>query len=152
MSSQILMPTFTGESDHADYEDSVLRFNIKALLAKSKDVTQTSLAKRFGITTAGMSQKINKPGRVTVRDAVIIADELGVTLDELLDDRAMLEEIERQREETGLLMDLGRRLQGSNARRNNPSSPKYLVGPDGLVPPVGLEPTTHDLKGRCSNH
>lgn len=65
---------------------------------------------------------------------------IGCELDELLDDRAMLEEIERQREETGLLMDLGRRLQGSNARRNNPSSPKYLVGPDGLVPPWDSNP------------
>ena len=26
------------------------------------------------------------------------------------------------------------------------------VTPTAVVPPVGLEPTTHDLKGRCSNH
>lgn len=100
------MPTFTGTSDHADYEDSVLRFKVRALLAKSKNVTQTTLARRLGITTVGMSQKISKPGRITVMDAVIIADELDVMLEELLDYQAVVEEIDRQRKEAGLLMEL----------------------------------------------
>ena len=43
--------------DHADYEDQVLRFNIKMLLAASPSINQTSLAKLFHITTAGMSYK-----------------------------------------------------------------------------------------------
>ena len=96
--------------------------------------------------TAGMSQKTNKPGMITVRDTVIIADELGVTLEEFLDDQAMIEEIDRQRKEAGLLKELSQRLQSSSKESNNLSPSQFKV------PPVGLEPTTHDLKGRCSNH
>ena len=30
-------------------------------------------------------------------------------------------------------------------------SPETPISKDLTVPPVGFEPTTHDLKGRCSN-
>ena len=72
--------------DHADYEDQVLRFNIKMLLAASPSINQTSLAKLFHITTAGMSYKLNRPGRLSFKDVILIADELGTSVQALMDD------------------------------------------------------------------
>ncbi len=146
MTSQIVMPTLTGESDHADYEDSVLRFNIKLLLAKSQNVTQTVLAKKFGITTAGMSQKINKPGRISVRDAVIIADELGVTLGDLLDDRAMVEDIERRGREVGQLLELTQRGRASSYKPGDQSAPESGRGREANGAPRGTRTHNPRLK------
>ncbi|WP_339349249.1 hypothetical protein [Bifidobacterium indicum] len=62
MSSASTVVEATSE-DHATYEDEVLRYNIRMLLAATPGVNQTTLARIFNITTAGMSYKLNRPGR-----------------------------------------------------------------------------------------
>ena len=85
MSSASTVVEATSE-DHAAYEDEVLRYNIKMLLAATPGVNQTTLARVFNITTAGMSYKLNRPGRLSFKDVILIADELGTSVQALMDD------------------------------------------------------------------
>ena len=85
MSSASAVVEATSE-DHATYEDEVLRYNIKMLLAATPGVNQTTLARVFNITTAGMSYKLNRPGRLSFKDVILIADELGTSVQALMDD------------------------------------------------------------------
>lgn len=131
------MTTMTVEKAHTStidptYVDSVISFNVRILLAARKE-SQVALGEALGIKRAAVSQKMTGKSAWSASDLVITAQFLGVDVKVLLDN-SLMKRMASLRNENTAVADV---------------RPRYFVLP---VPPVGLEPTTHDLKGRCSNH
>ncbi|OZG69639.1 hypothetical protein [Bifidobacterium eulemuris] len=131
----------------ADYADKILRFNLRILMgASGEGKNQSYFAKLFGITTAGMSQKLSKPGRLTYQEVLIIAHELHTTVAALSDDtlyrqtQAMYAQIE------GLSDDIQRMTSSKIAEwKGEKQKASGTEAPEAMVPPVGFEPTTHEF-------
>ena len=131
MTAVELAPTVPSTGISEAYVESVISFNVKVRLT-AQHLSQTALGQYLGIKRATMSQKMT--GRVSwsATDLVKAARFLGTDVETLLDDSLM------------------KQIKNSGEKSTSVGSgPRYLVR---RVPPVGLEPTTHDLKGRCSNH
>ena len=119
-----------------EYVEKIVRYNIRRycqLLGRS----QNSLAPALGVTSGAVSQMMTGYSRLKFGQVYLVAKELGVSVDDLMDDSAY-----RQDEE------LREKMLDKSKRTPADVRPRFLVAP---VPPVGFEPTTHDLKGRCSN-
>lgn len=119
-------------ADKAEYVEKVISWNVKMLLA-SKGLSQNSLAKAMGIRGSSMSVKLKGSSVWSVPDLIVAADFLKIRPEALMDDDLM-RQIESLEDKNTVVADV---------------RPRYFVLP---VPPVGLEPTTHDLKGHCSNN
>ena len=133
MSDKELMPP---EARRSLQVEEIARYNIRRYM-NIAGRSQSELADIWGITRGAVSQRLNGYSQLKFTEVVSAAAWLGVTVDDLMDNTAYLQD-----------MELREKMLGYKERTPADVRPRFLVAP---VPPVGFEPTTHDLKGRCSN-
>ena len=154
--------------DYIEMLQDVISQNIELRL-RLNGTTQSEFARALETTQSSISQKLTRARNWTFRDIASAALFFHTTFEGLTSSNA-LEELRREEEkklsEEKALEERYRQAQrelamqfreqkkrirenvGKSKRTPADVRPRFLVAP---VPPVGFEPTTHDLKGRCSN-
>ena len=127
MSDKELMPP---EARQSLQVEEIARYNIRRYM-NIAGRSQSELADIWGITRGAVSQRLNGYSQLKFTEVVSAATWLGVTVDDLMDDAAYLQD-----------MELREKMLGYKERTPADVRPRFLVAP---VPPVGFEPTTHDL-------
>ncbi len=145
------------------------------LRLRLKGITRTQYAEDNGVTQGSISQKLNRVRDWQLIDIVRAASYFQTTFEGIVSDVA-LQELRKEYAETAAkedqlrkqyleaqkelkeryahemrkLQETSQRARETSVNERTPADvrPRFLVAP---VPPVGFEPTTHDLKGRCSN-
>ena len=95
-----------------------------------RGLSARQLADKIGMAHSALSKRLRGVSAFTINDLGVIAAHMGITLEQLL----------------GPVVDAP--LTGEDTENPAPASPER--GED--VRPVGLEPTTHGLKVRCSTN
>ena len=106
----------------AKYKMKVLSFNVQHLLA-ARGKTQDGLATYLGIKKSGTSLKISRASW-KLDEALLVAEYLGVTLDELTNDTVMRMLMGNDAADRLLLESETKRPAAGNSR------PRFLVGAD----------------------
>jgi predicted XRE-type DNA-binding protein len=109
-----------------------VRDEVKAWMAR-KGVSQTELAEVLGVSQSNVSYRLRGKTAFVIHDLAIIAGYLGITVADLLGPVGTSPIILPQETE-------------------NPAQAEAGTGSHETVRPVGLEPTTHGLKVRCSTN
>lgn len=127
-----------------EYAEMVLNHNLRALCGKGKRFSQKSLMTPMGVRSEGaVSQRLNGTTHWTLISAINVARAVGKSLEELLDDSAMLRDIENQKRTAELILKLG----SDTKRAGTGFGPRLFVAYADFneypVPRVGLEPTLY---------
>ncbi len=109
--------------------EKVVRYNIRRY-CRLMNRSQNSLAPALGITSGAISQMMTGSGELKLGKVYLIAKELGVSIDDLLDDKYL-----KQDEEF-----LSRLPGNKETAAAGNLQPRLFINP---VPPVGLEPTLY---------
>lgn len=126
-----------------DYAERVLNFNVNSL-RKSQKRTQKSLIEPMGVTSEGaVSQRLNGLTHWSLVSAVNVAHSLGTTLDSLLDDTKMKEEIAKQADLLRVQLEQMNHMSSVNTElTKNPR--RHAVGNDGELLRLGLNQRPSD--------
>ena len=105
---------------------------VKAWMGR-RGLSARQLADKIGMAHSALSKRLRGVSAFTINDLGVIAAHMGITLGQLL----------------GPVVDVP--LTGEDTENPAPASPERGES-DEDVRPVGLEPTTHGLKVRCSTN
>ncbi len=109
-----------------------VRDEVKAWMAR-RGVSQAELAEVLGVSQSNVSYRLRGKTAFVIHDLAIIAGYLGITVADLLGTVGTSPIVLPQNAE-------------------NPAPAEAGTGSPNTVRPVGLEPTTHGLKVRCSTN
>lgn len=112
-----------------------VRDEVKAWMGR-RGVSQTELAQVLGVSQSGISARLHGKTAFLIHDLAVIAGYLGITLGDLL----------------GQVSSASIEVPVSGQNAENPAPAEAGTGSHETVRPVGLEPTTHGLKVRCSTN
>ena len=93
----------------AQYLTAVVRYNIKRI-CNSENRGQGTLSDFLDSNPASVSQMLNGGKILRFQDIVIVAEDLGVTISDLMDDTAMRKEMEDKRKEAELMLQLSQEM------------------------------------------
>ena len=110
-----------------------VRDEVRAWMGRT-GTTQVDLAEVLGISQPNLSARLQGKTAFVIHDLAVIAGYFGVTLADLL----------------GPVASAPIEIPDLNAK--NPAPAEAGTGSPNTVRPVGLEPTTHGLKVRCSTN
>ena len=120
------MPKTWTSGPVSEFEQAVAG-EVKAWMGR-RGLSARQLADKIGMAHSALSKRLRGVSAFTINDLGVIAAHMGITLGQLL----------------GPVVDAP--LTGEDTENPAPASPERGDN----VRPVGLEPTTHGLKVRCS--